>query len=379
MRWKSGEKSAQPTITQYHNIHTINTMNKILSIIVPSYNMEAYLPKCLGSLVIADKELLQKLDVIVVNDGSKDRTSEIAHEFEAKYPGIFRVIDKENGHYGSCINAGLAVAEGVYIKVLDADDWFQTENLPRYITVLDTEAGKKGLGADLIVNDFAFVDGDKTVRKSYSWITDKCRVVDFDFRNDRDLWMHAVAYKTDKLRAIDYRQLTGIVHTDIQWLQMPMRTVDRIAYYPKVLYAYLYLREGNSSAPDEFYRTYAVQERILKHMIKEYESLPSPPDAKHDTYLRNHLVFRARRAYQVHLLKRSPLLQEDSLIDLDTFLRDHARWIYEATDHEPFSGKIPWRYIHAWRKRQRYSLWQKAELRFYEKLRSVYCKLKDLI
>ena len=62
-------------------------MSKILSIIVPPYNMEAYLPKCLGSLVIDDKELLQKLDVIVVNDGSKDRTSEIAHEFAAKYPG----------------------------------------------------------------------------------------------------------------------------------------------------------------------------------------------------------------------------------------------------------------------------------------------------
>ncbi len=64
-------------------------MDKILSIIVPSYNMEAYLPKCLGSLVIGDRKLFEKLDVIVVNDGSKDRTSEIAHGFEAKYVGVF--------------------------------------------------------------------------------------------------------------------------------------------------------------------------------------------------------------------------------------------------------------------------------------------------
>ena len=77
-----------------------SAMKKLLSIIVPSYNMGAYLPKCLGSLIIEDKELLQKLDIIVVNDGSKDRTSEIANEFEAKYPGVFRVIDKANGHYG---------------------------------------------------------------------------------------------------------------------------------------------------------------------------------------------------------------------------------------------------------------------------------------
>ena len=87
-------------------------MDKTLTIIVPSYNMEAYLPKCLGCLVIDDKELLQKLDIIVVNDGSKDRTSEIAHEFESRFPGVFRVIDKTNGHYGSCINAALPHVSG---------------------------------------------------------------------------------------------------------------------------------------------------------------------------------------------------------------------------------------------------------------------------
>ena len=117
----------------------MTTMNKILSIIVPSYNMEAYLPKCLGSLIIDEQELLQKLDVIVVNDGSKDRTSEIAHEFETKYPGVFRVVDKTNGHYGSCINAGLAVATGTFIKVLDADDYYLTDIFKDYLAVVDAE------------------------------------------------------------------------------------------------------------------------------------------------------------------------------------------------------------------------------------------------
>ena len=112
---------------------------KILSIIVPSYDMEAYLPKCLGSLVVDDRELLQKLDVIVVNDGSKDRTSEIAHEFEANYRGVFRVIDKDNGHYGSCINAGLAVAAGTFVKVLDADDYYLTDNFKEYLSLVDAE------------------------------------------------------------------------------------------------------------------------------------------------------------------------------------------------------------------------------------------------
>ena len=84
---------------------------KALTLIVPSYNMEKYLAKCCESVVVTP-ELMERLEVIVVNDGSTDKTSEIAHSFERRYPGTFRVIDKENGHYGSCVNRGLAEAKG---------------------------------------------------------------------------------------------------------------------------------------------------------------------------------------------------------------------------------------------------------------------------
>ena len=79
-------------------------MEKLISIIIPTYNMEAYILKALESLVIPRN--LDALDVLVINDGSKDRSSELAHSFADKYPQSFRVIDKENGNYGSCINEG---------------------------------------------------------------------------------------------------------------------------------------------------------------------------------------------------------------------------------------------------------------------------------
>ena len=102
-------------------------MDKILSIIVPTYNMEKYLERCLSSLIVSDEQMAM-LEVLVINDGSKDRSSEIAHGYESRYPDTFRVIDKTNGHYGSCVNRGLQEATGKYVKVLDADDWFNTEN-----------------------------------------------------------------------------------------------------------------------------------------------------------------------------------------------------------------------------------------------------------
>ena len=86
-------------------------MNKVITIVIPTYNMERYLDRCLNSLIIAP-DLMDKLEVLVINDGCKDRSSEIGHSYEAKFPNSFRVIDKENGNYGSCINRGLKEATG---------------------------------------------------------------------------------------------------------------------------------------------------------------------------------------------------------------------------------------------------------------------------
>ena len=118
-------------------------MEKVLSLIIPTYNMEKYLKKCLDSLIVENMDLLE---VLVVNDGSKDNSSKIAHEYEEKYPNTFRVIDKENGNYGSCINRGLAEAKGKYVKVLDADDCFDVNNFNKYLSFLQEN------DVDLVLN-----------------------------------------------------------------------------------------------------------------------------------------------------------------------------------------------------------------------------------
>ena len=95
---------------------------KVLSLCIPSYNMEAYLGRCVDSLLA--EEVIDKLEIIIVNDGSKDRTLEIANAYRDRYPQSVVVVDKPNGHYGSTVNAALKVATGRYFRLLDADDWF---------------------------------------------------------------------------------------------------------------------------------------------------------------------------------------------------------------------------------------------------------------
>ena len=104
-------------------------MEKLLSIIVPVYKVEAYINKCLDSLVMDDIKLMNKLEVIIVNDGTPDRSAEMSREYVKRYPGTFRQIDKENGGHGSAWNVGLSEATGKYIRFLDSDDWLTNLNL----------------------------------------------------------------------------------------------------------------------------------------------------------------------------------------------------------------------------------------------------------
>ena len=105
-------------------------MKKNLTISIAAYNVENYLEKTLDSLIIDN---LDKLEVLIVNDGSKDNTKKIAQKYCKKYPNSIKLIDKENGGYGSTINAGIKEATGKYFKQLDGDDWYNTENLNRLV------------------------------------------------------------------------------------------------------------------------------------------------------------------------------------------------------------------------------------------------------
>ena len=100
-------------------------MKKILSVSIASYNVEKILSQTLDSCLVP--EIMDKLEVIVVNDGSKDGTAAVAEEYVKKAPETFVLINKENGGYGSTVNAGIQAATGKYFRLLDGDDWFDKQ------------------------------------------------------------------------------------------------------------------------------------------------------------------------------------------------------------------------------------------------------------
>ena len=110
-------------------------MQKLLTVVVPVYRVEAYINKCLDSLLVSPG-LLEKLEVILVNDGTPDHSAEMSREYVKRYPEAFRQIDKKNGGHGSAWNVGVREATGRYLRFLDSDDWFT--NLDRLLSDLET-------------------------------------------------------------------------------------------------------------------------------------------------------------------------------------------------------------------------------------------------
>lgn len=268
-------------------------MRKILSIIIPSYNMENYISKCLDSLIINDKNLFRKLDIIVVNDGSKDRTSEIAHEYEAKYPDVIRVIDKKNGHYGSCVNAGLICAQGVYIRILDSDDYVITASFEKCCINIEEEAAKNDDGADLLISSYQNVTSDGTIKNITNYgLREKKEYYTLDDlpKSSPRFSVHSVVYRTEFLRKMNYRQTEGMSYTDTEWIIEPMTRVRRFRYIPEVVTCYLVGRDGQSIDPIVFSRDFYRIADITVGLIDRFQQYSKDCEEKSLRYYQTRIA-----------------------------------------------------------------------------------------
>ena len=253
---------------------TLEPASKVLTVVVPTYNMEKYLRRCLDSLIVSDEQM-QLLEVLVINDGSKDSSSQIAHEYQDRYPQTFRVIDKENGNYGSCVNRGLDEARGKYFRLLDADDQFDKEGLVKVLQVLaNTEA-------DMVVTPYTHTYEEGALKakpfpkprgieygKTY-------KAEDFDFfeKNCKHLlYMHATTYKLSILKEVGLRLQTGISYTDTEYVYFPLVAVKTILPLDITLYIYTKGRDGQTvmmtGSPKQVNDYYLVSERIFNDFIK---------------------------------------------------------------------------------------------------------------
>lgn len=238
---------------------------KDLTITVPCYNSEKYLKRCLDSLVIGGKNV----EVIVVNDGSTDRTGEIAEMYAAWFPEIVRVVHKENGGHGSGVNVGLKLANGRYFKVVDSDDWLEEmayRELLKQIEVWDNpeHMGGEGILPDLIICNYTYNhldEGEERVM-SYHNVFPERRLCSWEeiraFRPSQYLIMHALVYRTEVLRKSGVVLPEHTFYVDNIFAYQPLPFVETLYYMDIDLYQYYLGREDQS-----------VNEKVLISRIEQ--------------------------------------------------------------------------------------------------------------
>lgn len=297
-------------------------MEKILSVSIASYNVEKYIRKALDSCCIP--EIMDRLEVLVVNDGSTDSTLQIARQYEEKYPETIRVIDKKNGGYGSTVNASIKAATGRYFRLLDGDDWFDREGLIHFIEELSAAR------EDMVIAQFKRVfeeDGHEELRDEAEDLTEK--TVRFDELGDHDWFtMHAVTYRTKILQENGIRLTEHCFYTDQEYDLLPLPFVETVRIFPEVVYCYRIGRGEQSVSPEGLEKHYHDQTIVLKRLYTVYPEVGKKKTAK-DRYIFNYFVLRTFLQIKVLLVISRSNLHRQELKNFLSYLRREQPLIYK--------------------------------------------------
>ena len=263
---------------------------KYISFAIPCYNSQDYMAHAIESILPGGDEV----EIIIVNDGSKDKTSQIAHEYMDKYPDIIKVIDKENGGHGDAVNAGLANASGKYFKVVDSDDWVDEEALHKILMLL-RHLEEDNEQIDMLISNYVYEKAGVTHKKCihYRNVLPQDEVFRWDdighFRLDQYILMHSVIYRTDMLKLSQMRLPKHTFYEDNIYVYYPLPHVRKIYYLDVDFYRYFIGREDQSVNEKVMIARVDQQIFVTKTMIDMYQ-LKKVTSKKLRQYMINYLA-----------------------------------------------------------------------------------------
>ena len=281
---------------------------KLLSIAVPCYNSEAYMSKCVESLLAGGADV----EILIVDDGSSDKTGSIADEYEAKYPDIVKAIHQENGGHGAAVNTGLAHASGLYFKVVDSDDWVKESAYRKILETLREAAGANPV-LDMLISNFVYEkEGEKKHKvMKYHHALPKDRMFTWDevkhFHKGQYILMHSVIFRTKLLKECGLRLPEHTFYVDNLFVFEPLPYVKTMYYLDVNFYRYYIGREGQS-VNEQIMISRIDQQICVNKMMLDYLV-----EKKTDIYKQ-----RKMRIYMVNYLEIITVISSILLIRADT-------------------------------------------------------------
>ena len=265
---------------------------KVLSIAIPSYNSENYMANCIESLLIGGDDV----EILIVNDGSKDNTGRIADEYAAKYPNIIRAIHQENGGHGEAVNAGLRNATGAYFKVVDSDDWVDPKAYKEILTLLK-QMLTEHRQLDMLISNFVYDKQGASFKKvmNYRSVLPQNEIFTWEqighFKKGQYILMHSVIYRTQMLRDCELELPKHTFYVDNIFVYQPLPAVKTIYYLDVDFYHYFIGRDDQSVNEKVMIKRVDQQLRVNKLMIDYYDLSDKAmvPSKKLRQYMYNYL------------------------------------------------------------------------------------------
>lgn len=263
---------------------------KYISFAIPCYNSESYMDKAIESILKGGEDV----EIIIVNDGSTDKTKKIAKHYAEVYPTIVKAVNKDNGGHGDAVNAGLAHASGRYFKVVDSDDWVEEEALGQ---ILETVKGfvQSETEVDMIVSNYVYekvgMEHKKVVH--YRNVLPQNQIFHWSdigrFRLDQYILMHSVLYRTEMLKLCQLELPKHTFYVDSIYVYYPLPHVRTMYYMDVDFYRYFIGREDQSVNEKIMISRIDQQIFVTKTMIGMYE-LRMIASKKLRRYMMNHLA-----------------------------------------------------------------------------------------
>lgn len=243
----------------------------LISFVIPCYNSQNYMRKCIDSIL----PFVNDCEILIIDDGSKDNTLDIANEYKNKYPNSIKAIHQENKGHGGAVNTGIKNSTGDYIKIVDSDDWLDNSSLSKLIATLK-EHKEKNISVDLYITNFVYehsIDNSEYVMQYHEFIK-KDTLLEWSnikrFKTNRALLMHSLLYKREVLLDSNLILPEHCFYVDDIYSYIPLPYTKKIFYLDIPLYRYFIGRDDQSVNLVNMAKRYEMQLTVYRTMYDRY-------------------------------------------------------------------------------------------------------------
>ncbi len=300
-------------------------MEKILSISIAAYNAEKDIANCLESLIRSKK--FDLLDIIVVNDGSKDQTSEIVTKYTKKYGQSIRLVNKENGGHGSTINTSIKYACGKYYKILDSDDWVNNENLDKLVDFLSKT------NVDMVLNPYDEIAYDTRIKTRQM---NPCEgKISYEKLHELDeldkvvLYMHSLTFRREVIQKMGPIIDENCFYVDMEYCIFPLLHVRNFVCLEYPIYQYLLGSQTQSMNMENMIRRRDQHLRVTKRLVVFYNEYADCLNVKVKEVIALRIKYAVYNQYVIYL--HMPLKEAKNELEIfDKWLREQNKELYNG-------------------------------------------------